>query len=89
MVWTEFECETSLIAKTPENASTLLVFFQCGVHRVLIQSDRGTVKPRREALDIDNLVLLLRLCGAGSNCGERAKTRQGQKNAGQDYKQAD
>src|SRR5207247_1663949 len=26
--------------------------------------------------------------GAGSNCGERAKARQGQKNTGQDYRQA-
>ena len=41
-------------------------------------------------MDVDNFgLLLLRLCGAGSNCGERTKARQGQKDAGHDYKQAD
>ena len=39
----------------------------------------GTVKSRRKAWDVDNFVLLLRLCGAGSNCGERAKASQRQK----------
>ena len=28
--------------------------------------NRGTVKSRRKALDVDNFVVLLRLCGAGS-----------------------
>ena len=49
----------------------------------------GTVKPRRQALDIDNFVLLLRLRGAGGNSGERSKTHQRQNDAGQDYKQTD
>ena len=35
------------------------------------------------------LCSLLRLCGAGSNRGERAKAQQRQKDAGQDYKQTD
>ena len=49
----------------------------------------GTVKPRRQALDIDNFVLLLRLRGAGGNSGERSKAHQRQNDAGQDYKQTD
>jgi len=51
--------------------------------------NRGTVKSRRKALDVDNFVLLLRFCGAGSSCGERAKACQGEKDAGQDDKQPD
>ncbi len=49
----------------------------------------GTVKSRRKAWDVDNFVLLLGLCGAGSNCGERAEASQRQKDAGQEDAQAD
>ena len=51
----------------------------------------GTVKSNRNERVCgagDNLILLLRLCDARSNRGKRAKTCQRQKDAGQDYEQA-
>ena len=54
-----------------------------------VPQHKHRTKPRGKALDVDNFVLLLRLCGAGSNCGERAKACQRQKDAGQHYAEAD
>ena len=54
--------------------------------------NRGTVKSRWKALDVDNFVLLLQLflCSwrVGGSCGERAKASQRQKDAGQDNEES-
>ncbi len=63
-----------------------------GANSFWINSGTG---PRVEVAEVEppcaspQAIMMRPLCGAGSNCGERAKARQRQKDASQDYKQSD
>ena len=64
MIWTEFECKTPLIAKTPERASAILVVFS--VRRYPRLFNRGTddklfpVRRNRQVSERHRRALLLR-----------------------------